>query len=140
MAQTTSIQTADEYIAQLDEPRRSDVRELHELIRREAPELEPHITSHGMIGYGRYHYRYKSGREGDWSTVGLASRKGYISLYINASGGRHEYMAESYRDRLPKADIGRSCVRIKRLSDVDVATVAELVREAAKYKGDYIEA
>jgi hypothetical protein len=123
------VRTPEEYIAALPEPRRDDVRLLHDLIRREAPELEPHLRS-GMLGYGSYHYRYDSGREGDWFVVGLASRKAYVSLYVSATEG-DRYLAETYRDRLPKADIGRGCVRIKRLSDVDLATVAELVRAAA---------
>jgi hypothetical protein len=63
-----------------------------------------------MLGYGRYHYRYASGREGDAARISVASRKGGISLYVNAVDGER-YLAESYRDRLPRADIGKSCVR-----------------------------
>ncbi|MFC0530718.1 DUF1801 domain-containing protein [Phytohabitans kaempferiae] len=123
------VRTPEEYIAALPEPRRGEVRVLHDLIRREAPELEPHLQS-GMLGYGSYHYRYDSGREGDWFVVGLASRRAYVSLYVSASEG-DRYLAETFRDRLPKADVGRGCVRIKRLTDVDLATVAELVRAAS---------
>lgn len=123
------VRTPEEYFAALPEPRRGEVRRLHDLIRREAPELEPHMRS-GMVGYGSYHYRYDSGREGDWFVVGLACRRAYVSLYVSASDG-DRYLAETYRDRLPKADIGRGCVRIKRLDDVDLSTVAELVRAAA---------
>jgi hypothetical protein len=97
----------ERYIALLEEPRKSEIRRLHELIRRAAPGLEPHMQS-GMIGYGRYHYRYASGREGDWSRISLASQKNYISLYVMATkDGR--YLAETYAERLPRANIGRSC-------------------------------
>lgn len=130
MFKTTEARTPDEYIEALDEPRRGQVRALHDLIRREAPALEPHIAS-GMLAYGTYHYRTASGREGDWFPIGLASNKRYISLYVTAADADRGYLAESYRDRLPKADIGRSCVRIKRLDDVDLDTVAELVRAGA---------
>lgn len=130
--------TPASYIDGLDEPRRTEVRRLHELITSEAPGLEPHIA-YGMLAYGRYHYRYKTGREGDWQTIGLASRKNYISLYINAWEDGGTYLAESYRDRLPKADIGKSCVRIKRLSDLDEAALTELIRRAAATAGDHIE-
>jgi len=125
----TEAATPEEYIAAIDEPRRTDIQSLHDLIRREAPNLEPHVQS-GMLGYGRYHYRYDSGREGDSFVLGLASRKAYVSLYVSASDGK-TYLAETFKDRLPKADIGRSCVRIKRLSDVDLETVAQLVRDGA---------
>jgi hypothetical protein len=125
---TTTAATPDEYIAALDEPRRSEVRQLHDLIRRAAPQLEPHIAA-GMLAYGHYHYRYASGREGDWFPIGLASQKRYISLYVNAADAQRGYLAESYRSRLPRADIGRSCVRIKRLEDVDLGVIGALIRE-----------
>ena len=84
-----------------------------------------------MLGYGPFHYRYASGREGDTTLLGLASQKRYISPYVLcANGGR--YLAESYAERLPKASVGKSCVRFARLSDVDPAVLAELVTEAAR--------
>jgi hypothetical protein len=111
MFKTTAATTRDEYVDALEEPRRSHIRQLDQLIRSTAPDLEPHLQS-GMLAYGRYHYRYPSGREGDWFTIGLASHKKYISLYVTATeGGR--YLAEKYRDRLLRADIGRSCVRFQ---------------------------
>lgn len=79
MFQATSATTPDEYIEALEEPRRGQIRRLDEMIRRVAPDLERHIQS-GMLAYGSYHYRYATGREGDWFPIGLASRKGYISL------------------------------------------------------------
>jgi hypothetical protein len=121
----------EQYIAQLEEPRREQVGRLHELIRATVPELEPYMES-GMIGYGRYHFRYATGREGDWCVLGLASHKRYISLYVTTEDGRGGYLAEGYRDRLPKADIGKSCVRFQRLDDLDQEALRELVREAAK--------
>jgi uncharacterized protein YdhG (YjbR/CyaY superfamily) len=130
---TTDATTPEQYIAALDEPRRTDVQVLHDLIRREAPELEPHV-GRGMVGYGPYHYRYASGREGDTFRIGLASRKAYISLYVTAATDAG-YVVESYQDRLPKADIGKSCVRIKRLDDVDLDVVAALVRDGAATAG-----
>ena len=129
---TTTAKTPEQYIRQLEEPRRGEVRRLHELIRKAAPKLEPYMES-GMIGYGRYHYRSSSGREGEWCLLGLASRKRYISFYVVAEDGKGGYLAESYRDRLPKADIGRSCVRFKRLDDLDEKVLREMIRAAAKH-------
>ena len=119
----------EEYIAKVEEARREDVQRLHDLIREVAPALEP-TMEFGMMGYGRYHYRYASGREGDWMKVGVANNKRYISLYCCAADERG-YVAERYRERLPKADIGKSCVRFKRLSDLDPEVLAELIRETA---------
>jgi hypothetical protein len=120
----------EDYIAALAEPRRTDVAALDALIREHAPGLEP-VVAGTMLGYGPFHYRYASGREGDTTLLGLASQKRYISLYVLcANGGR--YLAESYAERLPKASVGKSCVRFARLSDIDPAVLAELVTEAAR--------
>lgn len=118
------------YIDALAEPRRTDVAALDTLIREHAPGLEP-VMAGSMPGYGPFHYRYASGREGDATVLALASQKRYISLYVLcATDGR--YLAERYADRLPKASIGKSCVRFARLSDVDTDVLAELVGEAAR--------
>jgi hypothetical protein len=119
----------DEYLDALSEPRRGDLRALHELIRASVPDLEP-TMEFGMPGYGRYHYRYDSGREGDWAMISFASNKNYISLYVAATTP-DGWLAESYRDRLPKASIGKSCIRFKRLSDVDISVLAGLFLAAA---------
>ena len=111
MFKQTTATSPDEYIDALDEPRRTHIPQLDRLIRDSAPNLERHIAS-GMLAYGPYHYRYPSGREGDWFRIALASNKRYISLYVTATDGER-YLAETYKDRLPKADIGRSCVRFK---------------------------
>lgn len=123
--------TVDEYLEGLPEPRRSQVRQMHELIRETAPDLEPHVDR-GGIGYGRYHYRYASGREGDSPQVGLSSRKQYISLYTCA-GTADRYLAEQFAPRLGKADVGRGCVRFKKPEDLDLAVVRELLRATAEF-------
>jgi Domain of unknown function (DU1801) len=123
--------THEEYIERLSEPRRSEVRAIHELIRRTVPQLEP-TMEFGLLGYGKYHYRYASGREGDWMLVGLASNKQYISLYVTAVRPGGGYLAESYKDRLPRASIGKSCVRFKRLGDLDQEALSTMLREAVE--------
>jgi hypothetical protein len=122
--------TPAEYLAQLPEPRRSDIAGLDALIRQNAPKLEPFIHA-GMLAYGPWHYKYPSGREGDWFHIGLASNKNYISLYVGATDDRG-YLAERYKEALPKASIGRSCVRFKRLADLDRQALVKLLREASR--------
>ena len=126
----SNAKTHGEYIAEVEDKRRDDIQALHDLVRRAASELEP-TMEFGMLGYGKYHYKYKSGREGDWMKIGIANNKSYISLYCCGvvDGG---YVAEGFKDRLPKADIGKSCVRFKRLSDLDLKVVEELIRATAK--------
>jgi hypothetical protein len=123
--------THEEYFAALAEPRQGELRALHALIRESAPDLAP-TMEFGTPGYGRYRYRYASGREGVAATVSLASRKGHISLYVSCVSG-DRYLPELFADRLPKASVGKSCVRFKRLSDVDIEVLGELLRAAAAH-------
>jgi len=124
------VSTPEEYLAQLEEPRKSEVAALDALIRKTAPKLEPFVLS-GVLAYGRWHYRYTSGRENDWFRIGVASNQNYISLYICAADDRG-YVAVRYKEALPKANVGRSCVRFKRLSDLDQSPLKRLIREGAR--------
>ena len=125
--QSKRAQTPAGYIEKLPEPRRRELRQLHRLITRTAPNLKPRMWGE-MIGYGSYHYRYATGREGDWFVVGLSSRANYISFYGCLSDGR-QTIAEKHKKELPKASIGRSCIRFKKLADVDLRVLARIVKE-----------
>lgn len=81
-----------------------------------------------MISYGRY--RYATGREGGAGLISLASRNRSISIYAGGADERG-YIAERFAPRLPGADVGRSCVRFKRRSDVDDSVLGELIRASA---------
>ena len=84
-----------------------------------------------VIGYGSYHYRYASGREGNWFPIGLANNKQYVSLYICAADD-DGYLAEANAGRLGKVSVGKSCIRFKRLEDLDLEVAVELSRRAAE--------
>jgi uncharacterized protein YdhG (YjbR/CyaY superfamily) len=134
MFKPTSAKTPEEYISMVDEPRRSEIQKLHNLIRETVPDLKPFIIS-GMIGYGLYHYKSASGREGDWAIVGLASQKNYISVYVCATDGK-QYVAEKYKKALPKASIGKSCIRFKKTDNIDLDVLKKILREGeATMKG-----
>lgn len=120
------------YLATLPAARRADVKALHTAIRRAAPRLKPYVAYHGtMIGYGPYHYRYASGREGDCPTIALSSRAQYISLYVLGQRGGQS-LVQSARKQLGQVACGRSCIRIKRLADLSLPAAMALVREAAQ--------
>lgn len=122
--------TPEEYLAGVDERRRPDVVELDALITAAAPAL-PRVVTRGMIGYGPFRYRYATGREGDATLPALAANKRHLSLYVlSADEGR--YLAERYADRLPKASVGKSCVRFTRLADVDRGVLGELIADAVR--------
>ena len=122
------VSTPAEYLAQLEEPRKSDVAALDALIRKTA-KLEPFLHS-GMLAYGPCHLKYASGREVDWFRIGVSSNQNYISLYVSA-GDETGRVAERYQEALPKANIGKGCVRFKRLDDLDQGALKKMLREAA---------
>ena len=133
MFKPNSAATPEEYIALIeDEARRSDVKLLDKLIREVVPNWKPYIMSN-MLSYGTYHYTYASGREGDWMIIALASQKNYISLYVCATEG-DRYIAENYKEKLPKASIGKSCIRFKKISDIDLDVLREILHKGAKWK------
>lgn len=130
MFKTTPAKTPQDYIALIAEPRRSEIQKLHAFIQKVVPDLKPHIMA-GMIAYGTYHFKYASGREGDWAIIALASQKNYISVYVCATDGT-QYVAEKYKHTLPKASIGKSCIRFKKLADIDLAVLKTIILEGKK--------
>ncbi|HLD04038.1 MAG TPA: DUF1801 domain-containing protein [Candidatus Dojkabacteria bacterium] len=131
MFKTTSAKSPEDYIAMLDEPRKSEIQRLHDFIKKTLPDRKPFIIS-GMIGYGPVHLKYKSGREVDWSLIALASQKNYISLYVYATK-KGQYIAETYKDRLPKTSIGKSCIRFKNIENIDLKVIEKVLKEADIY-------
>ena len=113
-----------------DAEKRKDCQTIAGMMRQ-ATGSAPKMWGPSIVGYGNYRYRYASGREGDWFRVGVASNKAYISLYACAADERG-YVAERYKKQLPKASIGKSCVRFKRLADLDTAALTALLKETAK--------
>jgi len=118
------------YIESINEPRRSEIIKLDELIKKTVPTLKPWFASN-MLGYGKFHYKTKSGREGDWPVIALASQKNYISIYICGADG-NEYVAEKHAKDFPEANIGKSCIRFKKVKDIDLKTLAKIIKEGKK--------
>ncbi|MBX0330054.1 DUF1801 domain-containing protein [Oscillochloris sp. ZM17-4] len=110
-----------------DEQKRQDCHTIIEMMRA-ATGAEP-VMWGSIIGFGSYHYRYKSGREGDWFLTGFAPRKQNLTLYIMAGFERyHELMGQ-----LGNHSTGKSCLYIKRLSDIDQGVLRELVARSVAH-------
>jgi len=123
----SNAKTPTEYINSLEEPRKTEIKKLHNLICKTVPNLKPHMK-YGMLGYGTYHYKYTSGREGNWMVIGLANQKNYISLYACLSDGK-QYVAEKHKRDLPKSNIDKSCIRFRKLEDVDLNVIKRILKE-----------
>ena len=112
-----------------DDARRKDCQALAKLMTT-ATKQPPKMWGSSIVGFGSYHYKYESGREGDMCLVGFSSRKGDISVY-----GLHAAPdAEKLLGRLGKHKAGKGCVYIKTLADVDPKVLAQLVASAAVEK------
>lgn len=105
-----------------DETRRKDCEALSDLMAKATNE-QPKMWGTSIVGFGSYQYKYESGREGASALVGFSSRKGDITLYL-ASGfpGQEELLS-----RLGKHKTGKGCLYIRKLSDVDLNVLEQLV-------------
>jgi hypothetical protein len=133
-----TLPTLDEFLAALPVDRRDTMTTVHKAIRKAVPKLAPFMTS-GMgpsplIGYGKYHYKSASGREGDWFTIGLASGKSGYALHI-CVGGAGGYLVERNAAKLGKVKTGRSCINFTKLEDLKLDVAMGLVKQAAKSGG-----
>ena len=113
--------------------RRADAEVLLELFAR-VTGWQPQMWGSNIVGYGRYEYRYESGREGEFMVTGFSPRASYTSLYIMPG---YQDMSEQL-SRLGKHKAGKSCININKLADVDLAVVEEIVaRGVAQMKDGY---
>lgn len=122
----------EEYFARIsDLAKRAEVEQVHALIRRVAPALLPRVWGQ-FIGYGSYSYKYSSGREGEWFVIGLGGlMKTGISVYACATSPEGGYVAEKHRAALKPANVGRSCIRFKTLTKMDLGVLENVLKEAA---------
>lgn len=110
------------------EARRRDGREILAIMQRITGE-EPVMWGPSIVGFGRYHYKYESGREGDFMLTGFSPRKTALTLYIMP--GFSEY--GDLMRRLGKYKTGRSCLYLKSLGDVDGGVLEEIIRRSVAF-------
>jgi hypothetical protein len=91
--------------------------------------FEPKMWGPTIVGFGSYHYKYASGHEGDAPLIGFSPRKAEFSLYIYTAADEHKYLL----DNLGKFKMGKACIYVKKLSDINMATVAELCKATIAY-------
>ncbi|NVJ96736.1 MAG: DUF1801 domain-containing protein [Alphaproteobacteria bacterium] len=121
----TEVQPADFIGAVENDRRRQDALELMALMAEITGE-EARMWGPSIVGFGTYHYKYESGREGDFLQVGFSPRKANMVCYIMLGfSGYRELM-----DRLGKYKTGKSCLYINKLDDIDRAVLRELIEKS----------
>ena len=115
-----------------DEERRADCFQVAKIMEEITGE-KPKMWGPSIVGFGSYHYKYDSGREGDWPVTGFSPRKKDLTLYIMMGFEKHHELME----KLGKHTHAKSCLYIKRLSDIHVPTLKKLIKVSLKDLKDY---
>jgi nucleoid DNA-binding protein len=132
MAKNKTIETRESvagFLATIkDEKRRKDCSAIIDLITEQTG-LEPKMWGTSIVGFGSYHYKYESGREGDAPLTGLASRANAITLYLVSDfEGREELLS-----KFGKYKTDKGCVYIQRLEEIDTSILIKMVKKSIQY-------
>lgn len=123
----TTVSPNDFIAAVPDETKRQDSRWLLQTMQ-EVTGHPPVMWGPSIIGFGTYHYVYETGREGDMVEIGFSPRKANISIYLMSGVAREE----AYLAKLGKHKLGKSCLYIKRLADVDKEVLKQMMISSVK--------
>ena len=117
-----------------DRKMRTDAKQVAAMMRR-ATGKRARMWGPSIVGYGSYHYRYASGREGDYMITGFSPRRQALTIYIMPGFDRFQGLMS----KLGKYTTGKSCLYIKRLADVDETVLERLIDESVKYMRAHYE-
>ncbi len=125
-----------QFIATLDNPGRfADAQTLVRMLGEITGE-PPVMWGAGIVGFGQYHYRYASKREGDWFVLGFAPRKQALTIYLPGRIEQHKAMLQ----QLGKYKTGVGCLYLKKLSDADPAVLRQLLEASVDWLRGYVAA
>lgn len=133
MFKSVKATSVKEYFDMLPAERVAPVKFLHEFIQKTAPTLKPHFA-YNMLGYGSFKYKNYKKELLDWPTVSLANQKNYISLYVCAVD-KGVYIAEKHKNELGKVSVGKSCIRFKKIEDLNLKGLEQVLKLAEKKPG-----
>lgn len=134
MFKDAGVDNVEDYLAMVPDDRKETMNFLHDFIQKAAPDLKV-FYAYNMIGYGKFKYINYKKEEVDWPIVAMASQKNYMSIYVCSLGDEGIYLAEEFKGELGKVNVGKSCIRFKKLEDLNLKTLEKIVRLAAKNPG-----
>ncbi|MBU2017999.1 MAG: DUF1801 domain-containing protein [Bacteroidetes bacterium] len=139
MAKTKTIYTGQDVLDFINsyvenDQKKADSLHLIELMQ-EWSGFEPKMWGPSIIGFGNYHYQYASGHEGDAPILGFSPRKAAISLYVYSNTEKSEKLLES----LGKYKMGKACIYVKKLVDINIPILQQLCIESIKYIQEHHE-
>lgn len=133
MFKSIKATSVKEYFDMLPKERREPMEYLHKFIKKTAPKLKSHFA-YNMLGYGSFECKNYKKETIDWPIIAIASQKNYISLYVCAVD-KDGYIAEKYKQSLGKVSVGRSCIRFKKIDDLNLITLGKVIKLAEKFPG-----
>jgi len=98
-------------------------------IMKEATQAKPKMWGSSIVGLGSYHYTYQSGRAAEWFLIGFSPRKRNLTLYIMSDFAEYDALLQ----RLGKHTTGKACLYIKRIADIDLAVLKELINQSVEH-------
>lgn len=125
--------TVSAYIEAVPEDRKKILLFFHEFIQKKAPALDSYLA-YNMLGYGSFPYLNYKKEKITWPIIALANQKNYLSIYVCALEGG-EYVVEKYKKDLGKVSVGKSCIRFKKIEDVNLDTLARVIDMAVSNPG-----
>lgn len=122
-------QSVEEFLNRVEnEKKRADSFTILKLMK-DVTKAQPKMWGPSIVGFGKYHYKYESGREGDWFLTGFSPRKQNLTLYIMSGFRRHGELMK----KLGKYKTGKGCLYVNRLEDIDLSTLKKLVVESVNH-------
>lgn len=133
MFKSTKAKTVSQYLAAVPADRKELVEFLHQFIQAAAPSLKPYFASN-MLGYGSFPWRNYKKEDIEWPIIALANQKNYVSIYVCAID-HGTYIAEKFAKDLGKVDVGKSCIRFKKIENIHLPTLKKIIQFAVKHPG-----
>ena len=128
-----AAKSIEEYLMLVPDDRKNDINFLHDFIKKAVPKLTPYYASN-MIGYGTFYYLDSKKVKRDWPIIALANQKNYITIYVCALI-KDKAVVESYQKDFGKLTKGLSCIRFKKVDEINLATLKTLLLLAEKNPG-----
>ena len=125
--------SVEEYLLMVPDNRKKDIDFLHDFIQKAVPKLTPYFASN-MIGYGSFYYLDSKKQKGEWPIIALANQKNYISIYVCAVV-EDKAAVEKYKKELGKLSKGISCIRFKKIEEINLETLKKVLKLAEKNPG-----
>ena len=119
-------QSVAKFISNVEDPQKREDSKAILALMKQVTKVEPKMWGDSMIGFGRFHYKSDSGREGDWFITGFSPRKQNLTIYITPGFDKYE----SLMKQLGKHKTSKGCLYVKKLEDVDMKVLKQLIKQS----------